>query len=77
MDGTLQKKFADPDAKRRIRAKTGNLRGINALAGYGLSRDGNVFVFAAIVNRKQQGGEYVDYAEKIIRRVLDLPMKAR
>lgn len=73
-DGTLRDKFTDPDTVRRIRAKTGNLRGVNALAGYGISREGRVFAFAAIVNSRTNGTGFIDYAERIVRAVLDLPM---
>ena len=75
VDGTLKKKLATPNTKRRIRAKTGNLRGVNALVGYGLSRQGAVFAFAIIVNHKKQGGNYVDYAEQIMQRIFNTPMQ--
>lgn len=74
VDGTLREKLNDPNAVRRIRAKTGNLRGVNALAGFAISQDGRVFAFAAIVNSRKQGVGFIDYAERIIRSVLDVPM---
>lgn len=74
VDGTLREKLNDPAVVRRIRAKTGNLRGVNALAGFAISRDGRVFAFAAIVNSRKQGVGFIDYAEKIVREVMDLPM---
>lgn len=73
-DGTLKEKFTEPSMKRRIRAKTGNLRGVNALAGYGLSREGRVVAFAVIVNSLKNGAGFIDYGEKIMRRVLDMPL---
>ncbi|MEW6352032.1 MAG: D-alanyl-D-alanine carboxypeptidase/D-alanyl-D-alanine-endopeptidase [Thermodesulfobacteriota bacterium] len=72
IDGTLKEKFLD--RKRRLRAKTGNLRGVNALAGFGTSRDHRVFVFAVIVNADKKGAGFIDYGEKIIRRILDVPL---
>ncbi len=72
VDGTLKEKFLD--RKRRLRAKTGNLRGVNALAGFGTSPDKRVFVFAVIVNADKKGVGLIDYGERIIRRILDLPM---
>ncbi|MFZ5867858.1 MAG: D-alanyl-D-alanine carboxypeptidase/D-alanyl-D-alanine endopeptidase [Thermodesulfobacteriota bacterium] len=71
VDGTLKEKFADSPLKRRIRAKTGNLRGVNALAGYGLSRKGRTLVFAVIVNSTKNGAGFVDYSEKIIGDILE------
>jgi D-alanyl-D-alanine carboxypeptidase/D-alanyl-D-alanine-endopeptidase (penicillin-binding protein 4) len=74
VDGTLKERFTDSAAKRRIRAKTGNLRGVNALAGYGLSRGGRTLVFAVIVNSLKEGTGFIDYGDRIIRSVLDLPI---
>jgi len=71
VDGTLREKFTDSPLKRRIRAKTGNLRGVNALAGYGLSRKGRTLVFAVIVNSAKNGAGFVDYGEKIIGDILE------
>lgn len=74
VDGTMKEKFTDQGAKRRIRAKTGNLRGVNSLAGYGVSPDGRAFVFAVLVNSVQKGTGFIDFGEKIIRAVMDLPL---
>ncbi len=73
-DGTLKEKFTDDRARRRIRAKTGTLRGVNALAGYGFSREGRVFVFAVLVNSLREGAGFIDYGDRIVRRLLDVPM---
>ncbi|MEJ2718546.1 MAG: D-alanyl-D-alanine carboxypeptidase/D-alanyl-D-alanine-endopeptidase [Deltaproteobacteria bacterium] len=74
LDGTLRHRFTDAGVKGRIRAKTGNLRGVNALAGYGVSHDGKVFVFAVLVNSRKNGVGFVKYGERIVRAILDLPM---
>lgn len=50
VDGTLEKRFRDTAGKSRIRAKTGSLGDVSALAGYGLSRNGRTIVFAVMVN---------------------------
>jgi D-alanyl-D-alanine carboxypeptidase/D-alanyl-D-alanine-endopeptidase (penicillin-binding protein 4) len=73
-DGTLKEKFAENGLKRRLRAKTGNLRGVNALAGYGLSPDGRQFAFAVIVNAPGDNAGFIDHGEKILRAVLDIPL---
>lgn len=75
-DGTLKEKFTDSSQKRRLRAKTGTLRGVNALAGYGISVDNRPFIFAAIVNSNQKSAGLIDYADKIMKGILDLPFKA-
>jgi D-alanyl-D-alanine carboxypeptidase/D-alanyl-D-alanine-endopeptidase (penicillin-binding protein 4) len=77
VDGTLKEKFTDQKVKRRIRAKTGNLRGVNSLAGYAISPKGKMFLFAVLVNSEQKGVGFIDYGEKIIRAVMDLPMDSR
>jgi len=74
VDGTLKEKFADPSSKRRLRAKTGTLRGVNALAGYGISPDRRVFVFAVIVNSNQKGAGLIDYADNTARAILEIPL---
>jgi D-alanyl-D-alanine carboxypeptidase/D-alanyl-D-alanine-endopeptidase (penicillin-binding protein 4) len=50
VDGTLEKRFRDTAGKSRVRAKTGSLGDVSALAGYGLSRSGRTIVFAIMVN---------------------------
>ena len=77
VDGTMKEKFTDQGAKRRIRAKTGTLRGVNSLAGYGISPHGKMFIFAVLVNSQQKGVGFIDYGDKIIRAVMDLPLDAR
>jgi len=74
VDGTLKEKFTDTGARRRLRAKTGTLRGVNALAGYGVSRDGIRFVFAVIVNSLDKGVGFLNHADKIAREILDVPL---
>ncbi len=70
VDGTLKDKFNDDSMRRRIRAKTGTLRGVSALAGYGVARDGKILVFSVIVNSTKAKG-FLDQAEKITRAILN------
>jgi D-alanyl-D-alanine carboxypeptidase/D-alanyl-D-alanine-endopeptidase (penicillin-binding protein 4) len=74
VDGTLHDRFTDPSFKRRIRAKTGSLRGVTALAGYGVSPDGREFAFACLVNSLKDGAGYVYFADRIMKKVLGLRM---
>jgi D-alanyl-D-alanine carboxypeptidase/D-alanyl-D-alanine-endopeptidase (penicillin-binding protein 4) len=71
VDGTLKEKFTDAKVRRRLRAKTGNLRGVNALAGYAVSSDGKPLTFAVIVNGNNKAQNFVDYGERIMRAILD------
>jgi D-alanyl-D-alanine carboxypeptidase/D-alanyl-D-alanine-endopeptidase (penicillin-binding protein 4) len=50
-DGTLQYRFrGDAPARERVRAKTGTLTGVNALAGYVTTRGGTELAFAILCN---------------------------
>lgn len=51
--GTLDERFEQPDAvvgRGVVRAKTGTIRGVHALAGYVVSRSGHPLVFAFVLN---------------------------
>lgn len=76
-DGTMKEKLNDPKAARRVRAKTGNLRGVNAMAGYGLSPEGKAFVFACLVNSQLKGTGFIDYSDQIVRELLNIPFGSR
>lgn len=57
MDGTLKKRMLNTEAKGWVRAKTGNLSGVVALAGYAGRKDGGLRAFAFIFNGKPDLGE--------------------
>ncbi|MCY3925211.1 MAG: D-alanyl-D-alanine carboxypeptidase [bacterium] len=48
--GTLRNRFVDSTAAGRVRAKTGSLPGVAALAGFAAGSDGRPLTFAAILN---------------------------
>ena len=50
VDGTLARRFLDTAATRSVRAKTGSLSGVRALAGYVEDGDGETLVFALLLN---------------------------
>jgi D-alanyl-D-alanine carboxypeptidase/D-alanyl-D-alanine-endopeptidase (penicillin-binding protein 4) len=77
VDGTLKEKFTDPSVKRRMRAKTGTLKGVNALAGYGITPSGKTFVFAVVVNSLEKGTGLIDFGDRIVRSIVDLPALGR
>ncbi len=76
VDGTLKEKFTEEAMRRRIRAKTGTLRGVSALAGYGVSKEGKILVFSVIVNSTKPKG-LIDQAEKITRAILNTRFEKR
>ena len=55
IDGTLKNRMKGTDAERWVRAKTGLLTGVTALAGYAGRKDGRVFTFVFIHNGKTDG----------------------
>ena len=55
VDGTLRRRQHDTSAERYIRAKTGTLSGVVALAGLAGSSSRRPLVFAAIINQLPEG----------------------
>lgn len=57
-DGTLDERFTDTDADGEVRAKTGTLDGVSALAGVVQTVDGRLLVFAIMADAVPSGGRY-------------------
>lgn len=57
IDGTLRRRFTGTSLEGRIFAKTGTLRGTNALSGFMLTKSGQMLVFAAFANERPTGAE--------------------
>jgi len=55
-EGTLIRRFTSGPATRRVRAKTGYLNGVSSLAGRVVSRRGQRYAFAMIMNTADIGG---------------------
>lgn len=71
-EGTLRRRLSDPDAKARVRAKTGTLSGVHALAGYVDGKDGaRGWAFAIILNRNPGDGPATDLIDDVVREILD------
>lgn len=49
-EGTLKRKYTEPIFKGRLRAKTGTIKGVSALAGYVSRPEGGDLVFAVLAN---------------------------
>ena len=62
VDGTLRRRFAGTSLEGRIFAKTGTLRGTNALSGFMLTRSGQLLVFAAFANERPSEAETTIWA---------------
>lgn len=56
VDGTLEGRMKGTAAQGRIRAKTGTLTEVNALAGYADAGDGDRLAFAVVLNHHAAGG---------------------
>jgi D-alanyl-D-alanine carboxypeptidase/D-alanyl-D-alanine-endopeptidase (penicillin-binding protein 4) len=57
-DGSLRNRLSD--LRGRVRAKTGTLNGVSALAGYAVDRQGREIAFAILVNGPGAGPDDVD-----------------
>ena len=55
VDGTLRRRFNGTPLEGRIFAKTGTLRGTNALSGFMMTKSGQMLVFAAFANERPTG----------------------
>jgi D-alanyl-D-alanine carboxypeptidase/D-alanyl-D-alanine-endopeptidase (penicillin-binding protein 4) len=64
--GVLSQRLAKSPAHGKIRAKTGTLRGISALAGYVASQDGKVYGYALFLNNNRCGYRKADQIEDSI-----------
>jgi D-alanyl-D-alanine carboxypeptidase/D-alanyl-D-alanine-endopeptidase (penicillin-binding protein 4) len=51
VDGTLQGRFTDGPGRNRVHAKTGSLRGVQALAGYVTTAAGQPVAFSIYANQ--------------------------
>ncbi len=50
VDGTVRSRRPASAASRRVRVKTGMLRGVSALSGYAAARNGEVLAFSVLMN---------------------------
>lgn len=50
-DGTLQKRFKNPNQQGFVRAKTGTMTGVNSLSGYLYTANGHTLAFAFYINK--------------------------
>ena len=72
-DGTMRKRLRDPDARARVRVKTGTLAhaGVRGLAGYVDGRDGSRgYAFAILLNAVPADGDALDLMDDVVRELL-------
>ncbi|MEO0722609.1 MAG: D-alanyl-D-alanine carboxypeptidase/D-alanyl-D-alanine-endopeptidase, partial [Pseudomonadota bacterium] len=50
VDGSLRRRFVGTPLQGRIHAKTGTLRGVNALSGYMIAESGQTLAFSILAN---------------------------
>jgi len=66
VDGTLSRRFVSTAASRAVRAKTGSLSGVRALAGFVEDGDGETLVFALMLNGYDAPGEVASALEDLL-----------
>ncbi len=64
VDGTVQRRYVDSPASRRVRAKTGSLNGVRTLAGYAEGPRGETFAFVLFANHVLASVDRVAAAER-------------
>lgn len=65
-DGTLSRRLEATAAEGNIRAKTGSLSGVGALAGYVTDADGETLVFSLLLNGYDAPGEVATALEDLL-----------
>jgi D-alanyl-D-alanine carboxypeptidase/D-alanyl-D-alanine-endopeptidase (penicillin-binding protein 4) len=66
VDGTLAGRFVATAADGNVRAKTGSLAGVRALAGYVIDGDGETLVFALLINGFAAPGDVATALEDLL-----------
>ena len=75
-DGTLRNRLPSSDNQAPLRGKTGSLDGVNSLAGYVPSRDGELLAFAILLNdTKMQHGRMTGWVDQIAKSIREISRK--
>ncbi len=75
VDGTLKNRFRKGPATGKVRAKTGTLRGVNALAGYVTTAAGEELTFAIYVNEATLDPEARVRMDRFVETLAALPSR--
>lgn len=75
-DGTLRSRFHSSRLQKQLRAKTGSLDGVTALAGFCPSRDNEPLAFAILLNdTKLKYGRMTGWADQIANEICEFSRK--
>ena len=73
-DGTLSKRFRDPNYAGRVRGKTGSLNGVNCVAAYVFSKNGDVYSYVFFGNNVRRPVSHFKKAqESMMKDLINLP----
>lgn len=71
--GTLRRRLRGDEAQGRVRAKTGSLNGVSALAGYADTKDGRRVVFAFVGNSLASTATGVSISNQLTQALVAFP----
>lgn len=72
VDGTLKKRMRDSEAERAVRAKTGLLNGVVALAGYAGRKDGKVVPFVFLYNGNADDSKVRNAVDQVLIKLIEM-----
>ena len=70
VDGTLRNRLGEPEARGRVRAKTGYISKVSSLSGYCQTRQGEILSFSMLFNGYSGRNQYVKPIQDSIARLL-------
>lgn len=73
VDGSLAMRFQDPFMKGNVRAKTGSLQAVSALAGYVKTKTGKILAFTIIQNGAKDQGAAKAFEELFVQELFAYP----
>jgi D-alanyl-D-alanine carboxypeptidase/D-alanyl-D-alanine-endopeptidase (penicillin-binding protein 4) len=75
-DGSVKRRLRSPDTFRRLRVKTGWLRGVSCLAGYVGTKAGGSLAFAVLLNNLPRGGVGHRIQRRLAKALVEFPVAA-
>ena len=66
VSGTMKRRTAGTAAYKKVRAKTGTIRGVCSLAGYALAADGHLYAFAIMNSGLQKPSHVREWQDKVL-----------
>src|SRR5207253_1301402 len=65
-NGTLARRFVGTPAAGKVRAKTGSLKGVNALGGWSDTADGRTLQFALVTNEVPNDATGTGFEDRVV-----------